>query len=475
MTPPAAEASAARGRRGTVASVGLILAWAAAAAAAVGVPVPGALVPAGLAWYLLALAPATPRAAVAHLAAGAVAAAMALALLPAGGAVVGAGLARAGMLAALFAALATLRAAAEHAPGVVASGDALARQPPGSRYAAMTLGGHAFGIVLNFGVVQLLGPMIAAGRPPPAMGLLERRLFLGVLRGFSTVLFWSPLSLAFALVSSTLTGVAWGWVIAGGLGLTAAVLALGARLDRRGAGDPAPRADRAGPRRLAAELAPVVRVALALVIVVGALAAGVTGRLIDAVVTAIPAFAATWLLLQARHRGQPRAWLGERAAAFAARQLPAQQREVAVLCNAAFLGGMAEAAVAQTAFSASTVIVPAAATVLLPAALIAAILLAGLAGANPLLSVALLAAVFAEPAAWGLSPAVTALALMTGWGLTLNVTPAAAVLLMISRFLGVTPRTVGQRWNGRFVLAAYALVAGALTLAQALVPLCASL
>ena len=42
-------------------------------------------------------------------------------------------------------------------------GDYLTRQPPGRRYLAIHTGGHAMGVLLNFGTLSLLGPLIVRG------------------------------------------------------------------------------------------------------------------------------------------------------------------------------------------------------------------------------------------------------------------------------------------------------------------------
>jgi hypothetical protein len=84
-------------------------------------------------------------------------------------------------------------------------------------------------------------------------------------------------------------------------------------------------------------------------------------------------------------------------------------------------------------------------------------------GANPLLSVALVAAPLADPAALGLSPGVVALALLIGWGMSINLTTAGASVLMIAQMTHSTPRDVGLRWNGGYTLRLYLVAAALLT------------
>ena len=58
---------------------------------------------------------------------------------------------------AFFLALSSLRDAAETSKLVRRCGRHLVAQPPGRRYAALTAGGHLFGIILSYGAIELLG------------------------------------------------------------------------------------------------------------------------------------------------------------------------------------------------------------------------------------------------------------------------------------------------------------------------------
>ena len=75
--------------------------------------------------------------------------------------------------AAFFLALTTLRDAAETSPLVRRCGRHLVAQPPGRRYAALTAGGHVFGIILSHGAIELLAAM--AARAPTTPTLLPPR------------------------------------------------------------------------------------------------------------------------------------------------------------------------------------------------------------------------------------------------------------------------------------------------------------
>ena len=110
--------------------------------------------------------------------------------------------------AAFFLALTTLRDAAETSPLVRRCGRHLVAQPPGRRYAALTAGGHVFGIILSYGAIELLAAMVARANDAdtataaPARALRARRMLMAIYRGFCVMNCWSPLNIMTAVVST---------------------------------------------------------------------------------------------------------------------------------------------------------------------------------------------------------------------------------------------------------------------------------
>ena len=110
---------------------------------------------------------------------------------------------------AFFFALTTLRDAAETSPLVRRCGHHLVAQPPGRRYAALTGGGHLFGIILSYGAIELLAAMVmrantleAAGGSPEVRALRSRRMLMAIYRGFCVMNCWNPINLMTAVVST---------------------------------------------------------------------------------------------------------------------------------------------------------------------------------------------------------------------------------------------------------------------------------
>jgi hypothetical protein len=105
---------------------------------------------------------------------------------------------RAAHYAVFFLALGVLRDAAETSPLVQRCGRHLVAQPAGARYAALTAGGHLFGIILSYGAIELLGGLVGQANralgDDPATRLRTRRMLMAIFRGFATMNCWSRTS-----------------------------------------------------------------------------------------------------------------------------------------------------------------------------------------------------------------------------------------------------------------------------------------
>lgn len=451
-------------RRDRLAGAAILVVWVGVLTLALGGET--VLVPAtvsALALYLLLQAYRLPRTAWFHLGAGAAIAAVAVLRLDAPQDVLVAALHRAAFLAALFSALGALREAARSSDAVLATGRLLAQQPPGRRYAAMTLGGTFFGAILNFGAVGLLGGMVrdantlaAAGGDARIQAIREQRMLLAVLRGFSTLMFWCPLTVAYAIVTTSVAGAAWPTLALLGSFVTLCVLALGWGLDRATMPRSAVRPD-AAPFRWRG-LAPLFCL-LALIFALSFLVEATTrGQLIHGVILVVPLIALAWIALDGG--------LAEgvaRMGRYLSGSVPKQRGEIVVLGNAAFVGAVIAALLPQSGVEAllDQVGVPGLAIPLAMPWLIVGI---GQLGANPLITVTVLAALIGDPARFGVAPTVFGLSLVVGWGLTVGSSPAAAATMMIGRLSGRAAGAVGRGWNGPFTLLALLLCSALLGL-----------
>lgn len=402
---------------------------------------------------------------------------IALLRMPAPGAALAAALERAAFFATFIACLGMLRMAAATSPLVKRCGAALIRQPPRWRYATLSVGATAFGIILNLGVIALLGVMSLKGNTLEAAGgheivqrVRRRRMLTAVLRGFSLSPIVSPLGICLAVILSSYPDLRWVTLLPYTLGTAAILFLVGWLQDRLQA-----------PRRLA-ELVPVTEpaglgplaafaaVLLGIVVLTFAAASAAGTRLPVAVLFTVPLSAFIWMALQRRRLGGGLGLL-RAARAFGRRSrkfFPGMRTEVAVLGSAGFIGELLSAMLPRTwlatHLAASGLHGPG-----LAAAATAAVVVAAQLGLNPIVSVTLLASVLSDTAALGVPEPVMAAGLMAGWGLAMATSPLTASMLMTARLGGVSPYTVGYRWNGPYVLAAMLILWLAATAAGLLV------
>jgi hypothetical protein len=370
-------------------------------------------------------------------------------------------------IAAFFAALATLRAAAASARGIARAGRYLAERPPGQRYGALTLGGQLFALPLSYGAIQLLGALALAStetEPDPEIRRHRtRRMLLAIQRAFISTLAWSPLSFAMAISTSVVAGTSWGKAVLPGLVTMALFAGTGwamdtifkPRLARRAPPPPAT----GTPARAMLPLA-----ALLVLLVVPTLAVhlGLGIRVVGAVLLIVPLLSAGWVVLQ--RRGQPEApGLSARAGDYLFRELPGYRGEIVLLSMAGVIGSVGAPVLAPLVQ----------ATPLDPAGLPGWAVLTGLVwliplcgqfGMNPILAVTLLAPLIPDPAAIGVTPTALIVAITSGWTLSGVTSPFTATTLLVGSFAGVSARHVGLVWNGL-----YAATLGVLCSAWALI------
>lgn len=368
-------------------------------------------------------------------------------------------------LMGLFAALGMLREAAETSPLVAACGEAMVRQPPGRRYAVLALGSHLISVVLNFGVLPLLGTMVmrgntleAAGGDPKVAAIRKQRMMSALLRGFMLMTVWSPLSVSFAVTQSVVHGVPWMTLIPLQLALTALLMLLGWALDRHSFPPrPLPASPRANPG-----WAPLVKLGL-LVAAVVALAMTVAAALgvkpVIGAMIAVPAAAMAWLTAQTREAGGAAVVLaGRRLAGGLCYSFPAFRNEVAMVGGAMFTGTVAGALIPPEAIAHLVVglgLPPA----LLAVLIVLAVMALAQIGFSQIISVTLLGGTAAELARMGLDPLVLASGLMGAWALSTGSTPVGAAVLTVARIADEPVSVVTRRWNGVFVLAGAAVLA----------------
>ncbi len=390
-----------------------------------------------------------------------------------------AGWRRGASYAAFFVALTTLRDAAETSPLVRRCGQHLVAQPPGRRYAALTAGGHMFGITLSYGAIELLAAMVmrantleAAGGSQAIRTIRTRRMLLAIYRGFCVMNCWSPINIMTAVVSTAVPAAPMRLLLPIAFIVAVGMAALGwledrlsgARLQTRGGTRPVTTESWMIHSRIVGLILLVMLLSEATAVLCGiSVVAGVT--------LVVPLIAAAWLTVQSWRFAGPARYrlpglLRRRAERFLLR-VPTIRAEATVLGASGFMG------VAIGNLLPGTGLTPLIATLppltmplLIPLLLIAT----GQLGLNPVAVVALVGAVVPDPSALGLPPAVLAFACMLGWGLGVTMTPMSSSAIITARWAEVSPWTVTSRWNAPFAASALLLAWVAIVAAFVLWP-----
>ena len=372
-----------------------------------------------------------------------------------------AGWRRGAAYAAFFLALTALRDAAETSRLVRRCGQHLVAQPPGRRYAALTAGGHVFGIILSYGAIDLLAAMVSRANRAGSTeerAARSRRMLMAINRGFAVMNCWSPLNIMTAVVSTAVPGAPMRLLLVLAFVASLGFMTLGWLEDRltaqpvRGA-PPETTESWAIHLRIVALVGLVMLLAEAISSVVGV-------SLVAAVTLCVPLVGATWMLVQAANF-IARPGSGRRAAAVLRRRferylprVPGFRGEATVLASSGFIGVTIGGILPADALGPWLGhLPPVAIPMLVPVLLIAT----GQIGLNPIAVVALLGAALPDPTRLGVSPATLAFSCMLGWGLGVGMTPMSASAITTAHWAGVSPFTICTRWNGLYTFAALLL------------------
>lgn len=362
-------------------------------------------------------------------------------------------------IAAFFAALATLRSVAETSPALRRAGNFLAAQPPGRRYAALTGGGHAFALLLNYGSMSLLGSLAtqAARDEPDAeiRGHRTRRMLLAIQRGFLSSLPWSPLGFALAVTTVLIPGASWAGAAIPGLVTAALMVGCGWAMDSifkpRLSHPPAPRQKIEGDWSL---ILPLLGLLVILAVTVGGLHFATGLRVVTIVLVVVPSIAIVWAVLQSRGGGIS---FASRASGFVERDLPGYRGEISLLVMAGYIG-TAGAPLLQPLVASLGIELSAWPVWIVLTLFIWIIPLLGQLGMNPILAVTLLAPLIPDPASIGVAPSAIVASIAAGWALSGATSPFTATTLLIGALGGVSATHVGLRWNGGYFLASAMLL-----------------
>ncbi|SEO81084.1 hypothetical protein [Aquisalimonas asiatica] len=422
-----------------------------------------------LAVYLTGQWPALPRVAKLLFAVAAVAVLALPWFMPRPGEALWLAMDRAIYFATFLACLSFLREAADSSPLVRRCGAVLINQPPAKRYATLSFGAYLIGVVLNMGVLNLLGVMIrkantldAAGGHAVIQQVRQQRMFTAMLRGFAVSPLGSPLTITLAVILSVMPDLRWQDVLPYGLLTMVLLMALGWVVDRATA--PRQLASMANRDHVPGALATIARfLALVLAIFAGAVAIEelLEVELPVAIMIAAPVAAIVWMWVQWLRAGWGRSVMltASRVGRRSPEQFAGLRAELTVLCAAGVMGTMIAAAVPETLLAETLQALglygpPVAVAVTLLMLLFAQV------GLNPIVTATIALTSLSQPAVFGLAPELLALSVMTGWALAVGMAPLTTSVLITARVADVPATTVGYRWNGWFTVGSAVLVSG---------------
>ncbi|MCB1970832.1 MAG: hypothetical protein KDG54_10545 [Geminicoccaceae bacterium] len=363
-------------------------------------------------------------------------------------------------LASFIQILGLLREAAITSQAIRACGLHLTRQPPQRRYLAIHAGSHLFGMILNFGAISLLAPLIQEGVKASdgderVRAIRERRQLSAMIRGFSWIVVWAPSSVTQALLISLFPGADHVRAVTLGVVTAAVMMVLGWLEDRfryrRTAPRPPVAVSALAPRTLH-HLAGIVAMLLALVFIIR-LSSNV--GIVPSLMLAAPIALSIWVFVQNGALGPARGLLavGQRWRHVVLVGLPAGVREGVMLGASGFIGVVAGALTPADEIAAllgRNQIDPALFLMALPILII----LAGQIALSPVMMVVFLGSVISAFPTPPADHALVAFALASGWGLTMTAAPNATGSLMLSRITGIPSTVLTWRWNGPFTLLA---------------------
>ncbi len=365
------------------------------------------------------------------------------------------GIATAAFIATFLAALTALKYVAATSPAIQRCGRFLSQQPPGRRYAALTVGGQMFGLLLNYGAISLLGSMTMANasleRNEEVRQHRVRRMLLAIQRGFISTLPWSPLSFAMVMTTTLIPGTSWAMCVIPGVINGAIFAGMGWLMDTLFK----PKLSTAAipARQITDSWVAVLPLGflLMLLVVLVTVAYLLTGvRVLGLVIVIVPLMSIGWVAIQ-NWQDRPLARVRQWSAGYLSKNLSEFRSETVLLMMAGYIGTVASPILGamMTHLEINLASLP---TWMILVTLVWLMPLFGQMGMNPILAVALIAPLLPDAAQMGISPVALTVALTAGWILSGISSPFTATTILVGNFAGISSAKVGLRWNGVFTL-----------------------
>ena len=325
------------------------------------------------------------------------------------------------------------------------------------------------GVLLNFGAISLLGPLIKRGVDavssdnPELAEIRLRRQICALSRGFSWFCIWAPTSIAQAVVTTTVVGASYSVIAL--FGVIMAIILIGAgwgedrvtgyraRMRLAHQGIPIPTAS--SPEIPYAAIGRFLSVAAALICLAWIISHFSGIPLVSAIMIAAVPVTVLWMTVQVSE-GAPGYEHGLRAnvTGLFTRSIPAGSPEAATLGLAGYIGILG-ASLVDHAWLENSIAFSHIDPIVIYVAVSAIVPLASCIGLPPMMMVTFVGGLLVSLPNLQLQPSVLAFSLLVGWGLNLTGSPMSASSLVLSRVANIPVTVHAWRWNGVFTIVSW--------------------
>ena len=352
-----------------------------------------------------------------------------------------------------------IQQAAQTSRDVKASGEYLTNQPPGRRYISIFLGTHYMSHVFNLGIIALIAPLIMKGTEDasdPRNPIRQRRQISAMLTGFGWGVVWSPTAIAPLALLTLLPGAERiPWMVAGFL-IALVVLLAGWAEDKARWKPGAFSAPMAPPPFPKSAFAGFGALCLVLLFLTLSGMAAFDQSVVFGLMLASPIILVGWLMLQ--NRGDTNA-TGGRVAEIYRTFLPNSAPIGVSLACSGFIGRVA-AHLTPSQDIAEYLNIMAMPGWLFMLGLSLLVMAMSWLALSPIMLAVFLGAVLAELPAMPVERTWAALAISSGWALSMMTSPFATTVLLNTQITGI-PGLTYVGWNWRFSIMAIGILAAA--------------
>ncbi len=369
---------------------------------------------------------------------------------------------RAAFFAAFIYLVTLLKEAAQRSQSILELGLYTTRQPRGRRYYGLAVGGHFMGVLLNFGAVSLLTPLIQRGArsasdDPIAIRQAEQQQISALLRGFSWMILWSPTALTQAVLFTSFPSIDHSVTMVLGIGAAITMVLIGRFEDRiRWRNVDLPTLTQTQDLPVQA----IFRFGIICILLIGLTFWVLSVSQVSAAIALMlvaPVMMVGWIFAQQFKMRKGAVVSSTITSVWRILSLSSisMGRSSFMLGAAGFIGEAAArlAPVDLVAHSLERVNMP---DWLFLMALPVLISLAGQVALSPILIVVFLSAIINALPVLPADPNLIVFALGAGWAMSMTASPNASATLLVSSVTNIPPTTLTWRWNGVYALLCYA-------------------